>query len=95
MLTTIPEVEGLVLEAALESDRRITETAGVGRYRTSSFHDTDSLQGSYETGYGGRPSGPSPGRYHDAPPAPASVSEDRLEQALRVQQVRSSTFWPF
>lgn len=37
MLTMIPEVEGLVLEAALESDRRITETAGVGRYRTLKF----------------------------------------------------------
>ncbi|KGB79775.2 hypothetical protein CNBG_5613 [Cryptococcus deuterogattii R265] len=44
-------------------------------------------RGSYEAGYGGPPSGPSPGRYHDAPPAPASVTEDRLEQALRVQQL--------
>lgn len=32
-LTTIPKVEGLVLEAVLESDRRIIEVAGVSRYR--------------------------------------------------------------
>lgn len=37
MLTTIPEVEGLVLEAALGSDRRIIEIAGVSRYRIPSF----------------------------------------------------------
>lgn len=37
MLTTIPEVEGLVLEAALESDRRIIETAEVSRYRILEF----------------------------------------------------------
>ncbi|AAW45857.1 hypothetical protein CNBJ1460 [Cryptococcus deneoformans B-3501A] len=57
---------------------------GGARERSPDYRDR---RGSYETGYGGRPSGPSPGRYHDAPPAPASVSEDRLEQALRVQQL--------
>ncbi|WVO16675.1 hypothetical protein L204_104355 [Cryptococcus depauperatus] len=56
------------------------ESRGGTRDRSPDYRDR---RGSYQTGYGAPPSA---GRYSDVPPS-ASVEDDRLQQALKVQQL--------